>query len=741
MFAYLSQKIRGRNIILLFLVFAFVFVSFGILVLPKGVAAEKEPLPVCEPKPKSVGSSIFSRILGVISFLGPTGGLFGSTEFLPKQIDQYYECTGYIPSVAIQMDRTVECIVACSDAKGFVFEYTDREGNPLFCSGAIEEATCEIKDSQGTPLTLNLNTGNKDIACDKLNFGCWLKGLLNLVAGILDVFVGGLALLIKAIAVTLASVMSKVINYAVSVPVSPSSDQAPEFVKDIWNFSRALANSFFLLILAIIGLTTILRVQSYQWQKTLPSLIIAVLLINFSGVLVGFVVDMANIVTTTLLQEAGDTSWKIPSIMGVETLALHVGEIVFYFFLAFAYFATMLLFVLRTVALWIIAAIGPLAFALYVLPVTKSYWEQWFKALFQWAIMGIPASFALFFASKAMQLTEASIKGTGNPPAFFAQAVGPFTAAVILIVGMGMALAGAPAVSQGVMNFGRKSMTNMGKKVGLATKKNVAAFARQKLVESERMQGLAKKMATAATPGTGKPGLFARVQRAATKPLWGTSRALGRTLGPGAVDAQKAEIGAAEKSVDKATVATVVSKFRGANALEKVGYINRLIKQNDLDEAISKYGLTFTEIEETRSNAERYEEHKDIVSALPHRESARMDALVTAGRYPSRMAAYRAEVIGKIRPDRAKQVSETALSDAEIVELMVRYWDGRHIAKLVEQHGTKAVQALQNRITALAAPTGLSAGDWLKDHAHGNNEALHKYLTTTPGQALGFTIA
>ncbi|MDO8577289.1 MAG: hypothetical protein Q7R55_00220 [Candidatus Wildermuthbacteria bacterium] len=390
-----------------------------------------------------------------------------------------YQCSGSTDNAGIlltgQDGNLGNCSYQCRDADGSMLRYgagTKEDPYAWYCFGATDQTkTCKLSEGQTTE-DVNVVTGIKKEAedCGVLGIGCLLTTLINAVSGLVDIFIFGLAAITKAVATTLALTMNKVIQYVLTVPISPDAEGAPPFLKVIWDYSRALANSFFVLMLAIIGFTTILRIQSYQWQKTLPSLLIAVLLINFSGVLVGFVVDMANIVTNAFLGDAvKSTNWgaqdiPLPGTGGsTEKLAYHVGEIIFYLFVSFAYFATMLLFVVRTVVLWILAAIAPLAFALYVLPATKTYWQQWFKALFQWAIMGIPASFAIFFASKALSLTGQSI-GTGTPPAFFAQVAGPFTAAIILIVGMGMALAGAPAISQKTFALGSK----WGKKWGAA---------------------------------------------------------------------------------------------------------------------------------------------------------------------------------------------------------------------------------------------------------------------------------
>src|SRR3989338_3424859 len=113
-----------------------------------------------------------------------------------------------------------------------------------------------------------------------------VNGIIALIASILQgIFIGIGELLVSAI------------NYFISIPVSPANPLTPPMIVAAFDFTRLLVNCFFLLILVFIGLATILRWREYEFQQTLPRLIIIVLLVNFSGVFVGLVVDIANLVT------------------------------------------------------------------------------------------------------------------------------------------------------------------------------------------------------------------------------------------------------------------------------------------------------------------------------------------------------------------------------------------------------------------------------------------------------------
>jgi len=67
------------------------------------------------------------------------------------------------------------------------------------------------------------------------------------------------------------------------------------FVMDAWGIVRDFTNLFFILIVVAIGIATALRIKSYEVKKTLPRLILVAILINFSPVICGVVIDASNI--------------------------------------------------------------------------------------------------------------------------------------------------------------------------------------------------------------------------------------------------------------------------------------------------------------------------------------------------------------------------------------------------------------------------------------------------------------
>ena len=206
---------------------------------------------------------------------------------------------------------------------------------------------------------------------------------------------------------------------ALNVPVIPSE---VGLVMEGWKITQGLANLFFILILVFIGLSTILRIGEYEAKKLLPRLIIVALLINFSPVLVGFVVDISNILTNVFLSSVSFGSiggiWSIILGYFTETLSLMVkigplmdiiGSIIgtlilgvvitlFFGYAAWIYFMVVILLIARIIVLWILMILAPLAFLFYILPAGRKLAREWWQQLIQWSIIAIPIGFFLFLS-------------------------------------------------------------------------------------------------------------------------------------------------------------------------------------------------------------------------------------------------------------------------------------------------------------------------------------------------------
>ncbi len=226
-----------------------------------------------------------------------------------------------------------------------------------------------------------------------------------------------------------------------------------------WQFTSSLANTAIIVFLIVIGIATILNQDSYSAKKALPKLIIVALLVNFSLVFVGAVVDISNIVLNTFFEvdmagrltetifESWDsnltsillylgglmTSFIIPFVSAIAQYAFVVAittsflptvigaimQIFTNFMVSGILFVYALLFFARIFIIQILAVLSPLAFVAWALPSTKKLWDRWLNALVGWSMLGVILFFFLLLSTIA---TEPLRPDPGFSSAFISRA-------------------------------------------------------------------------------------------------------------------------------------------------------------------------------------------------------------------------------------------------------------------------------------------------------------------------------
>lgn len=326
-------------------------------------------------------------------------------------------------------------------------------------------------------------------------------------------FVG--ALVAVWLAVLLVAIIKFFIVASLSIPILPG--EGIEVVTVGWQFSRDLVNITFILILVFIGLATILRLQNYSLQRALPLLIVIALLVNFSGVFVAFIVDIANLITNVFVAKLGGFNMGVEGsvaiienaangIVGIFTDFTGFGSVVvpavtaaayllFYLLFSAVLFIVALLIIVRVGILWALMILAPLAFASYILPITRNLWSQWLKQLIQWSIIGIPIAFFLWLAQVAASAgTDITARFTrildacqapGAPAIVkgvrctlegadqglmnvIISLTGPIVALLFVIIGIMVAMQFAPAGANTVIKYGRKWGPALGLAAGSA---------------------------------------------------------------------------------------------------------------------------------------------------------------------------------------------------------------------------------------------------------------------------------
>ena len=222
------------------------------------------------------------------------------------------------------------------------------------------------------------------------------------------------------------------------------------FVNTGWEITRGLTNIFVILGLIAIALATILRISSYQMKKTLPLLLIVALLINFTPMLCGLVIDASNIIMNHFLKGGALKTEEFFKLIELETSGLWTKKVIsetlgrgvmvvgFNIFAGLIFLLFAFLFLFRYVALWMLVILSPLALFCYIFPATKKMWDQWLSQFIQWSFIGIPAAFTIYLANIMMVtlIEGGAIKGISGG----AEILGYLVPLGFLVIGFLMSL-------------------------------------------------------------------------------------------------------------------------------------------------------------------------------------------------------------------------------------------------------------------------------------------------------------
>jgi len=201
----------------------------------------------------------------------------------------------------------------------------------------------------------------------------------------------------------------------------------------IWKMMQIYANFGIIIMMIFMAIATILGIEKYSYKKMLWKLLLVALLINFSLIICGMLVDISNflsyhflsnstsgnlgntmegVVTNTSCAIAGpDKSDFLPTMVGVSV------AIVLSFVFLFQFAGLLLFIVSRIITIWICLATSPLAFlgmAIDAEPVKKAV-TMW-RDRFTQALVALPIlSFTLYFVLIILSKIAIQINGiSGN---------------------------------------------------------------------------------------------------------------------------------------------------------------------------------------------------------------------------------------------------------------------------------------------------------------------------------------
>src|SRR3989344_5859105 len=82
-------------------------------------------------------------------------------------------------------------------------------------------------------------------------------------------------------------------------------------IQESWKIMRDFANMFFIIALIVMAYGTIFNIKGYDFRSLIPRFLIIALLINFSLVLGGLIIDATQVLNNTFLTAMGDISGRL----------------------------------------------------------------------------------------------------------------------------------------------------------------------------------------------------------------------------------------------------------------------------------------------------------------------------------------------------------------------------------------------------------------------------------------------
>jgi len=233
--------------------------------------------------------------------------------------------------------------------------------------------------------------------------------------GVLGWMVGSLLYLGFMIFSRLLAVAGKLLNWVFSIETFSGIPA----INTGWGVLRDLANMFFIPILMVSAVATIVKYEKYSFRNMIKPLLIAVVFINFSRTIANVVIDFTQVLTRSFLSfgSAGGVSEGIINATGltgifqntqvfdgakfIGTWSMAVNTFLALLVVAIAAIvigvAVVMLFT-RMIMLWILIAISPIAWGLSVIPDTKGYLGKWWGALTKYAFFAPIFAFFIWFS-------------------------------------------------------------------------------------------------------------------------------------------------------------------------------------------------------------------------------------------------------------------------------------------------------------------------------------------------------
>lgn len=239
---------------------------------------------------------------------------------------------------------------------------------------------------------------------------------------------GGIYYIVGYIVGKILEFMTGLVEWAIRF--GNDATQLP-IVKNGWSIILSFTNLGFVLAIIVIAFSTILQIQNYAMKKVLWKLIVAALLVNFSLVIAGSLLDASNFVTVMILNKinSGNLASAFGSALQPQSLfppkdtnsflsvlsaifspasflLKHLASIIFIIIFTFLAILTLLtvfiMFMVRAANIIFLLMLSPIIWLCWIFPSTHKYWKQWWDKFIRWLVFAPASVFFMYLAIAAM---------------------------------------------------------------------------------------------------------------------------------------------------------------------------------------------------------------------------------------------------------------------------------------------------------------------------------------------------
>jgi len=456
-----------------------------------------------------------------------------------------------------------------------------------------------------------------------------------------------------------------------------------------WKITRDLTNMLFVLILLGIALATILRLETYGMKQILLKLVVAALLINFSLVLAGVVIDFCQVLTHFFYDEIKGTTGVSAQIAGIlniqripamnpdaaaaEKLAAGTAGVIMMIFSIFLGIVLILaaslvvgigafFLIVRLIAIWILLILAPIVWLLWIIPATSHLFKQWWDSFLKWSFFAPIYAFFIYLAIKTgksgfteiiQDEMENIVNASGwketmwsmamSTPSLFLQ----FLAILGLLLGglvvaQKMSIYGAEGAMKFAKGIGKGASVWAGRRAQIATARPAAAIGRGLQKALGRIP-IARQLAR-------PPRAFAERERAAL------------------VEAEKKYTGWTSEHLK--------SQYKAVDPRNKAAIVKILAGRGDFKKD-EKLGFAENDVKDAIKITKRYEQHKDVLKARP-------DLAGLAGENIEK-------IVSELKPADLDKFQTEALASDEVIKSIQNQltkedgkWGSAHLSKMAE---------------------------------------------------------